>query len=1166
MDRKLSQGKTRRRLLKAFIWIASIWAVILIIIQVALSPSVLTRMLNSAAEDYIDGELRFGRASVSVFRHFPNIGVTLDSVSLTYPSERFAQYDSIGPDSRMLRRGCGTDVDTLASFEKFSVAVNAASFIAGSIRIPYIHLSKPRVFAKSYNDSTANWNIFRTASEEIQEDTLEVAESDGLPSIMLGKVIMDNSPLLVYCSKQDSIFAAVKVENLGISRHRSHYDMELHAKTGVSMPAIGRMFVPIDISTGLEFPKDSVPAVTIRKFNAKVAGIPFKADADIRYLTDSLQIQAKASIDDCKVSEVLKYCGKNIWDGAKDLNTDAIISMGADINGFYSLDGSKIPHIDITFNIPEAELTHKGIGLDSRIGADIWAKGGGEEKLYIGIEDFHLDGKALGIFLKGNAEDILGEDPGFDVDGKLSISLDRLRKFIMEQSGYNASGVLSAEVKGKIRKSQLSPYRFANANMAGFIRSDRLRIGSEKDSIGIHIDSLDVTLATVGNKHDTSIAKGTRMIAVVAKLDSTGINYKNSLKLNGKKLSLKAQNDAAILDSKDASPYYPFGGRLEIGRLILTDMDSNRIFLTNSDNVFKISPSREDKAIPVMTLTSDNRAIALKAASNRAFVRNLNIKASATRGDVRRRKMAKKFIDSVAKVYPDIPRDSLFRHLRKMRGPAVTPDWLSEEDFRKSDFEFKLDEAIMKYYREWDFSGDMNIGNLAVVTPYFPIRTSVRNFSGHVTNDAVSINRLTVKSGTSEISSAGKLAGMRMALAGRGPLRLNLKVAAERLNANELLSALAKGSQYIADDSSIVHDEIDDDKYQDMIVTDTLENAIPETSMFVVPANLIADISLEAKNVTWSKLQMDWVGTELTMKERCIQIKNTIASTNVGDAQLDGFYSTRTKHDIKTGFDLSLSNITAEKVIEMLPAIDSIMPMLKSFQGLLNCQIAATAQLDTCMNIVMPSLNGVVRVGGKNLGLKETESLYKILKLLKFKDTKSIHIDEMSVEGMIADNRIEIFPFVLAIDRYTLAMSGIQNMDQTFKYHISILKSPLLVRFGVNLWGDFDNFKFKIGKARYKSAQVPIFSSVIDETRLNLNKTIKNIFSKGVNQAIRENENQAAIKELKEKINYENAAEAPIEELSAEENRKLEQESAEGSEAKDGGSEGDGAKEGNTDE
>lgn len=1141
MEQNASRKKAKKRFLKIFSWIIAIWAISLIAIQVALSPAVLTRLMNGIAEDYIDGNLEFGCASASVIRHFPNISVTLDNVSLTYPSSRFAQYDSLGADSRLLRRGRGKETDTLASFDRFSIAVNAVALAAGNLHISYIHLSKPRVFAKSYNDTTANWNIFRDSHDIQQEDTARAAASGSLPGITIGKLVLDESPYIVYCNKQDSLFASVRIESLGISRHRNHYECDLHARTRLSIPALGRMLIPIDVTAGIEFPKDSIPAVSVRKLNAKIAGVPLKADADIRYLTDSIQIRTKASIDGCKVSEVLRYCGKNIWEGAKALNTEAIISMEASIDGWYNPDGSRIPYVDIAFNIPDAALTHTGIGMDSRIGADIWAKGGDSQPLEIGINDFHLNGKAIGMFLKGKADDLLGNDPVFSIDGKFSASLDVLKKFVDKEQGMDMSGLLSAEAKGKIRKSQINPYRFADADMTGFIRSRKMHLKSEKDTIDIHMDSLDITLATIGNTRDTSIAKGTRMIALAATIDSTRINYKNMLRLQGRKLSLKAQNDAAILDSRDASPYYPFGGRLEIGSMSVTDMDSNRIFIAKSENIFKISPSKEDRGVPVLTLNSNSTMMTLKAGVSRAFIKNLDIKASATKTEVRRRKMSKKFTDSLAKVYPDVPRDSLFIHLRKSRGQRVIPDWLTEEDFKKSDFQFKLDDAIMEYYRSWDFSGDLNIGNISVATPYFPLRTNIRKFSGHVTNDLLSINRFMLKSGKSEISAAGKLSGLRRTLFGNGMLKLNLKVASERLNANELLSAYFKGSQYIAD-TAINSDTLSDSEFQDMIVTDTLENSIPETSLFVVPANLMADISLEAKNVKWSKLEMDWVGTEITMKERCIQIRNTIASTNVGDAHLDGFYSTHTKKDLKTGFDLNLVDITAEKVVEMIPAIDTIMPMLKSFKGRLNCQIAATAQLDTAMNILMPTLNGVIRISGKDLGIEETESLYRILKLLKFKDTHNIHIDDMSVEGMIADNRIEIFPFVMSIDRYTLAMSGIQNMDQTFKYHISILKSPMLIRFGVNLWGDFDNFKFKIGKAKYKSTQVPIFSSVIDETRLNLNNTIKDIFSKGVNQAIKENESQSAIRQLKKKINYENAAETPIEELSAEENSQLEKE------------------------
>ena len=112
---------------------------------------------------------------------------------------------------------------------------------------------------------------------------------------------------------------------------------------------------------------------------------------------------------------------------------------------------------------------------------------------------------------------------------------------------------------------------------------------------------------------------------------------------------------------------------------------------------------------------------------------------------------------------------------------------------------------------------------------------------------------------------------------------------------------------------------------------------------------------------------------------------------------------------------------------------------------------------------------------------------------------------DMSVSGLISNNRLEIFPFVLKIDRYTLAMSGLQNFDQSFKYHVSVLKSPIPFRFGINIFGNFDKWKFRIGKAQYKSTNVPVFTAQIDAMQMNLVSSIHNIFTKGVELAVKQN-------------------------------------------------------------
>ena len=187
----------------------------------------------------------------------------------------------------------------------------------------------------------------------------------------------------------------------------------------------------------------------------------------------------------------------------------------------------------------------------------------------------------------------------------------------------------------------------------------------------------------------------------------------------------------------------------------------------------------------------------------------------------------------------------------------------------------------------------------------------------------------------------------------------------------------------------------------------------------------------------------------------------------------------------------------------------------------------------------------MIRIGGNHLQLHNDESIRKIAKILKFKDRENTYIDKMSVEGIISDSKLEIFPFVLDIDRYVLAMSGVQNLDSSFKYHISVIESPLPFRLGIDLQGDFNDMKFKIGKAKYKSAEVPVFTAAVDQVKLNLAESIRDIFLKGVDEAVKESRRQQEINDYKKKIDYVQVVDEQMDTLSSEEQKSLDLEDTE---------------------
>ena len=119
--------KTIKIIFKILIGIIGIWFGLLAVIELALSHSVLNKLIDKYSVEYIDGDLDFGNVSISMFRRFPSLTLTLEDFSITYPADRFDKIENSGAQGHLTHKGCGQECDTLASFKKFSAAVNIYS-------------------------------------------------------------------------------------------------------------------------------------------------------------------------------------------------------------------------------------------------------------------------------------------------------------------------------------------------------------------------------------------------------------------------------------------------------------------------------------------------------------------------------------------------------------------------------------------------------------------------------------------------------------------------------------------------------------------------------------------------------------------------------------------------------------------------------------------------------------------------------------------------------------------------------------------------------------------------------------------------------------------------------------------------------------------------------
>jgi len=1074
-----------------------LWVLLLAGVQIALNSKVLGKILDKVAAEYVDGDVTFSRVHASVLRNFPNLNVSLDDFAITYPTDRFAAWDSLvqvmdaspalgGP---LYGAGRGGQEDTLLRFDHLDVSLNLLAAAKGKIHVRKATLRHPRIFAHQFDSLSANWNLFRFASAE--EDTSALV----LPPISVGMVSLSDNPYLVYTHLTDTLSTSLSVEKATLKGRLGNEEaardkpvlLDISSTLSATTPGTGRMTLPVGLSAEIQPQLDS-NALIFEKLAVRVTTVEAEGKGKVALLRDGVLIQADASVADSDLGELCSYFADN-FPALKKLRTDAHLSLDLHVDGIYDTQNGRLPDFSAKLRIPQSKLRYQGIVDDGILVLDATAACQ-DGLLDADVPVARLRFGGIDLSLKGSATDLLQEDPQLRADGTVHARIDSLVKFLPDSLGITASGNLDGALKANLRLSQLQSLSFKGDELDGTLKSDGIRIRDVRDTLTAFLGRTNIVIGPRSGKE----------AGISATVDSLSAVYGLSTFIHGNGLRLTAYPD----EQKGELLSRPIAGTLNAAAVSMRDADSLQIGVTDSRNSFRYRKASGKETMRI-NLTSANKGIDVRQGANRYHLKQATLSAAAS--------------PVAAKEAAAAPKADTVR-----RWKGKLPDFLSDKDLRKKDIDISLSESLATYIRDWNLSGSIQAQSGEIETPSFPLENSLSGLKAKFTNDRLDVTGATLRAGRSDVSATGSLSGLKRALTGRhGLLNLEASLHSDRIDADELLRALAgSGSS--------------SDKEEE---TSAPADSVPVISAIIIPANLNAKVSVQANTLTYSDLETSWLSSDIEMRRRCLQLTNTMAMTNMGEAFLEGFYSTKTKDDLKAGFSLTLSNITAEKVIRLFPAVDSILPMIKAFQGLLDCEMTATTSLDRDMHLKSETLNGIIKIDGKNLSLKESESLDKLRKTLKFNDVKNSDIADMSVRGIIRDDKLEIFPFLLDIDRYTVAASGIQNLSQRFKYHISSIRSPMLFRFGVNLKGTFSDWKWTLAKAKYRSTKLPSFDDQVDELRFTLFGAIHNIFEQGADQAIRGTEaSQEAIENRKTELDY--TPDPQTEELSESEIKTLE--------------------------
>ncbi len=1151
-----------------FLSIIGLFFLLLLLTNIAIRPQNVQNLVERYSKEYLNAEVKTDTIEIHLLKNFPYASLSVKDCRI-----RSMAFDALDSISRSL---VPIEADSLARIGRLNISVSLVDLFINKINIKGIELESARINAYVSQFGINNWDIVIPSDDTSTEDSTSF-------DININRIAIDNGANISFNSIPDSVFADFSLDKLLLKgefssnisenyvtqalisklvlsaghsneiitdstfdnsltfsidsldvrkRHKSDKaDVDIRMRTDMKFHGITMANnIPLNLNGRIELQELSNErlGINLDNLNLSIATLPIAMTGTMIVSDDSIEIpDLKGNIDNYNIKNILEYIPKEIIN-TDIIETDAAITLQAHVKGKYQFTTGALPTIDIALDIPSNTLSiydektrKKGTFKNIEAAMKLHFDQNVPVNNTFNISKLSIDGHGLSINLRGKIDDYT-RDPIIDVKLGSYINLDTLSSIIPLNMKVTARGSAESNISLKGRMSTLNLFSISKNDIDGEISSDSLKFEIPEEGIKFNCNKAYIHAGILKNRTDSLLTKGKQIFDICLKLDTLFLSYKDSLLVSGSKLSLSGSQEPPKHDNiiksnttsnnkvrKSPIPSdLKINGKFNLNGISIVTSDSSKIKLRGTTSSFSIIPWTDGRT-PVIALNAGFRRFSMVQRDSRYYVGNSNLNLKIIAHSPKRR-----MNDTTAYL-----RDTTkFHRERKLN---EIPDSIAQKQLK----ERRLLRTILKY---WDINGNVKVSSGRIITPLFPLRTRISDFDIFVSNNKIFFQNTKLNIGNSSISLSGNLEGLAKAITEHKHLTFTGSILSDTLDLNQIMQVSSNSMDMQINDNR--SDEVIEMEMEKVSMTDTSTMKAP-----LVPEIMDADINLNLKNVKFKKQTLTAVKGNLIAHNSIFQLNNFKVSTESGEIDLSAFYAAKKSDDISLGFDMKMKKFEVANLIEFIPNIDSLLPMVRSFRGEITCTISAMTKVDSLFNLKMETLNGFASIDGENVILMDGETFTEIAKALKFRSKDQNPIDRIAVQCVASDNKIEIFPFVMTMDRYKAAISGTQNLDLSFKYHISVLKSPIPFRIGLNISGTTDDMKFRIGKCIYKDENVPVYSQVIDSARINLGQQIKNIFRSGVDKAMTNGNTERLAKVAEEELKKANS----MEELSKSERQVL---------------------------
>lgn len=1095
-----SNRKQRNRLLKIAAWIVGsvvgLTVLLMCLIVWIFTPARLTPLANRFANEYLNADVSIGKVELTLWKTFPNAMVDVKNVEIL--SKVLPHCDSIPADA-----------DSLLSVGSVRASVNLLALMSQKFDVGEVSIDSIKANLVAANDSVANYMVMLPGEDKEEEDASVMA----LPDVVVRKFQITNNQGIRYRDLSTGMSATVDTETFGLyyDKEKQAYNIRITGDLFAGLPEFGiSQSIPFDFGGNVGCNTSSPYLCRLQDFNVEVSAFKALINADIAVNDSSAVVKAMdLKLGPVSYADVMAQLPEQYTKGLDGIRTDLSFLVGLNLDKPFNpaVDAQPTFHADVI--VPDCYVATTASDQarieDFALNANLAYDGEHPEKSTVKLERLLLEGFGIRLNVSGNATELMG-NPKVNArfDGRMDFA--KVLKLIPEQLPMDLSGSMDLATSVGFALSDLDVKSFHKMKIDGTADFRDVHCLMPSDSISFYMRQAQLRFGT--ESKFTNMQNQIKDILMVSMSADTLYAELPGMKMAARNVSAGAGSLGKASDLLDSTSITPIGAKLKVGRLsMLSVADSSRIGVRGFETSGSIKRFENSMRLPLLEFSVKSKRVMygdrdlFMGLSDGDFNISANVRKLPKMSEAQKARR-KARLDSLIKLYPHLDRDSVISLYMAQRRAKLGSRASSDEIL-----DLSLDNEFKKIFRKWDLHGEMKARKGRLFTPYFPLKNSIENVEMNFTTDSFNLRNMTFNAGKSDMSVSGKITNIRSALMGmtRKPLTIQMELMSDTLDLNELMGAMYKGSAYSAsaEKAGLDISENADDNDIDAIVASSAE----DTTMYaiIIPKNIAVEMRVRDKYARYSDLDLQNLQANLMINKGVMSVRNLSGKTDDGALRMDFVYATANRDDIGLGMLLNLDDINVGRFLKLMPDIDTIMPMLKGVDGIINARLAVTTKIDSLMNVVFPTTNASLHINGKNLVVLDTETYKKISKWLLFKNKNRNMIDSLSVEATAYDSKIDVYPFILNMDRYRLGVMGWNDFDMNFNYHLSVLKSPIPFKFGINIKGNADNMKIRLGKAKVKENQVARTTQISDSSRVNLYRSMEEIFRKGAEAGLREN-------------------------------------------------------------